>query len=447
MLTPSLSPAAKVSRILIATLMLAGFALSPAISAHAQTETTIYNFSRTAPNSPPTGPVFDEAGNLYGVATFGGLGSYGVVYKLTPVSGGWQESVICNFGGGTGGGYPYATPIFDKAGNLYGTASVGGNLNTSACGPYGCGVVYKLSPTSSGEWTETVLYTFTGGKDGAAPTLGNLVFDKDGNLYGSNVGGANVTSQACSNTNGCGVIFQLSPEANNKWKFHLLHTFSGGWDGVGPAFLTFDASGNLFGSAAGAWSGFELPSEPGLVFKLTPTTSGPWKDSVIYSFTGGTDGGLPSALIFDRAGNIYGTGADGGILDNCWSGYGPMGCGVVFQLSPQSNGKWKETALYAFTDGSDGGQPDGGLVIDKGNLYGTTSGGGVASSNGGNGGVVFQLARNPDHTWTETVTHSFVGADGAIPRSTMIVDKSGNLYGTTVSGGSIGYGVVFEITP
>jgi uncharacterized repeat protein (TIGR03803 family) len=444
-----LAHAAKLSRILTAALMLASITFCLAVSTHAQTETTLYNFAfgKNAPGSPPSGPVFDKAGNLYGVSTSGGLGYYGVIYKLTPVSGGWRESVIFNFGGGVGGGYPYATPIFDKAGNLYGTASVGGNLSTSACGPYGCGVVYKLSPTASGEWKQTVLYTFTGGKDGAAPTLGNLVFDKAGNLYGSNVGGANVTSQACSNTSGCGVIFQLSPVAGGKWNFNLLHTFSGGWDGVGPAFLTFNANGTLFGSAAGAWSGFELPSEPGLVFELTPTTSGPWKDSVIYSFGGSTDGGLPSGVIFDKAGNMYGTGADGGIMDNCWSGYGPMGCGVVFQLSPQSNGKWKETALYAFTDGSDGGQPDGGLVIDKGNLYGTTWGGGNPSSNGGNGGVVFELARNSDGTWTETVAHAFLGPDGAIPRSTLVADSTGNLYGTTVSGGTSGYGVVFELTP
>jgi uncharacterized repeat protein (TIGR03803 family) len=421
--------------------------LGLAMNAQAQTDTTIYNFGRTAPSAPSSGPVFDKAGNLYGVATFGGTGNSGVVYKLTLVSGEWQESVIYNFSGGADGGHPYSTPIFDRAGNLYGTTSSGGNLTTQACGSYGCGVVYKLSPTSNGQWKESVLYAFTGGNDGSAPTLGNLVFDKAGNLYGSNVGGANTVSQACSNTSGCGVVFQLSPVAGGNWKFNLLHTFSGGWDGVGPAFLTFDAKGILFGSAAGAWSGFELPSEPGLVFKLTPSTSGPWKDSVIYSFTGGTDGGLPSALIFDNAGNIYGAGADGGILDNCWSGYGPMGCGVVFQLSPQSNGKWKETALYAFTNGSDGGQPDAGLVIDKGNLYGTTWSGGVASSLGGPGGVVYQLSRNSDGTWSEAVTHSFVGTDGAIPRSTLIVDRSGNLYGTTVSGGSIGYGVVFEITP
>ena len=218
--TPSRSP--RLRHLQLIMLMLVGITVGLAVSAQAQTETTLYNFpfGKNAPGSPPSGPVFDKAGNLYGVSTFGGLGYFGVVYKLTPVSGGWQESVIFSFGGGVGGGYPYSTPIFDKAGNLYGTASVGGNLSPSApCGSYGCGVVYKLSPTSSGEWKESVLYTFTGGNDGAAPRLGNLVFDKQGNLYGSNVGGANVVSQACSNTGGCGVIFRLSPAMNGNWKF------------------------------------------------------------------------------------------------------------------------------------------------------------------------------------------------------------------------------------
>jgi hypothetical protein len=226
-----------------------------------------------------------------------------------------------------------------------------------------------------------------------------------------------------------------------------LHTFSGDWDGVGPAQLSFNAKGMLFGSAAGAWSGFELPNEPGLVFRLTPTASGPWTDTAIYSFTGNTDGGLPSVLTFDRAGNIYGTGADGGIMDNCWSGYAPMGCGVVFRLSPKSNGNWTETVLYAFTGASDGSQPAGGLVFDKGSLYGTTWSGGVDGSSGGFAGVVFAVTPNAGGIWNETVAHYFTGADGALPRSTLVSDSSGNLYGTTYTGGTIGEGVAFKLTP
>ncbi len=439
--SPSLLRNAKHSRILSSALLLVGIAVCLTASASAQAETTIYDFGTTAPNGTYSGFVSDAAGNLYGVSP-GGSGSHGAVYELSLVNGAWQATVLYNFTGGTDGATPEATPIFDAAGDLYGTASAGGILNSTNCGSDGCGVVYKLSPTSTGEWQQSVLYSFTGGNDGMVPTLGNLIIDKAGNLYGSNVAGANLTSESCGNTGGCGVIFELSPVAEARYKFKLLHTFSGGWDGVGPAFLSFDSKGALYGSAAGAWGGWELPNSPGLIFKLTPTTSGPWKDSAIYAFTGSTDGGLPSALVFDKAGNMYGAGADGGILNNCWSGYGPMGCGVVFKLTPEANGKWKETAIYAFTGGSDGSQPDAGLVIDKGILYGTTWGGGASKQ-----GVVFQLSPNADGGWTESVTHSFAGTDGSIPRSTLIVDHAGNLFGTTYYGGTSGYGVAFEITP
>lgn len=186
---PISSQSPKLPRTRTTILLLASIALGLTMSAQAQTDTTIYNFGTTAPSQPPSGPVFDKAGNLYGVATYGGTANSGVVYKLTPVSGGWEESVIYNFSGGTDGGHPYSSPILDRAGNLYGTASSGGNLTTQACNSYGCGVVYKLSPTSTGEWKESVLYAFTGGNDGSFPTLGNLVFDKAGNLYSSNMAG------------------------------------------------------------------------------------------------------------------------------------------------------------------------------------------------------------------------------------------------------------------
>jgi uncharacterized repeat protein (TIGR03803 family) len=189
---------------LTAALMLAGITFLSAAFAQAQTETTIYDFSTTAPNIPYSGVVSDAAGNLYGAAPFGGSGNHGVVYELSLVNGAWQATVLYNFTGGADGATPYATPIFDAAGNLYGTAAVGG--------AHGYGVVFKLSPSASG-WQQSVLYSFTGGNDGMAPTLGNLVIDKGGNLFGSNVAGANLTSEACQNTGGCGVIFELSPVA------------------------------------------------------------------------------------------------------------------------------------------------------------------------------------------------------------------------------------------
>lgn len=415
-------------RCLIASISLA-CVLGAAANLSAQTESTIFNFV----GYPASGPVLDSAGNLYGVTVSGGTTGHGSVYKLSPSSTGWQETVLYSFTGGADGQTPSNTPVFDKHGNLYGTTQFGGAM--------GAGVVYQLSPTASGEWKESVLYSFTNGKDGAYPYYGNLLFDNAGNLYGSNAGGGNMITQACQYTFGCGVIFRLSPLTNTRWKFSLLHTFSGGVDGIGPAALMFDSKGTLFGSAAGAWSGFELPNQPGLVFTLTPTTSGPWKDSVVYAFGGNTDGGLPSALTFDNSGNIYGVGGDGGILDN-WSGYGPMGCGVVFKISPTSNGKWKETALYAFTGGADGGFPDSGLVFDNGNLFGLSFNGGSSNS-----GVVYELTPAADGSWTQTVIHSFSGSDGLTPRGPLVMDSAGHLFGTTSYGGSSNGGVAFEIIP
>ena len=415
------------SRILITTLgLIVATSLAPAVQA--QTESTIYQFGSSAPNYPHSGFTADASENLYGVSPSG------AVYRLSRVSGVWQATVLYSFTGQGDGGTPYATPVFDRAGNLYGTTNFGGT--------YGAGVVYKLTPTTSGSWTETVLYSFTGGNDGGYPAGGNLVIDKAGNLYGSNAGGGNLTSEACQNTAGCGVIFELQPVAGGKWKFHLLHPFSGGWDGVGPAQLTFSPSGVLFGSAPGAWGGFEAPNAPGLVFRLTPTTTGPWKDSVVYSFTGGNDGGLPTNVIFDQHNNIYGAGSDGGTSNNCWSGYGPIGCGVVFKISLNSSGKWTETVLYNFNGLSDGAQPDGGVVFSKGSLYGATWAGGTGD------GVVYQLTPSADGTWSQTIIHTFAGPDGAIPIAPLLVDPAGNLFGITEYGGTIyNYGVAFEVTP
>lgn len=427
------SPSSKTFRIVVGAIALAASALGIAPSARAQTENTVYNFGvKGGPYDPYSGVVLDKSGNLYGVTPSGGSGQ-GVVYKLAPVSGGWQVSVLYTFTGGTDGGSPYTTPVFDANGNLYGTAQIGGSSKA--------GVVYELSPTSGGQWQETVLYSFTGKAEGGYPA-GNLVFDKAGNLYGSNVGGGNITSLACQNTGGCGAIFELSPAANGKWRFHLLHVFSGNKDGVGPAQLTFDAAGNLFGSAAGAWQGFELPSAPGLVFRLTPTTSGRWKESPVYLFGGGADGGLPSGVIFDKAGNMYGTGADGGLINNCQGGYTAIGCGVVFKISHATGGGWKETVLYAFTGGSDGSGPDAGVVFDKGNLYGPTLFGGAYKY-----GVIFELSPGSGGVWNETVAYAFNSTEGSLPDSTLVTDGAGNLYGTTIYGGANSAGVAFELTP
>jgi uncharacterized repeat protein (TIGR03803 family) len=257
---------------------------------------------------------------------------------------------------------------------------------------------------------ETVLYSFTGGSDGAIPQAG-LIADSSGNLYGTtNASGAFFS----------GVVFKLAPNRIET----VLHAFTGGGDGANPqAGLISDGSGNLYGTTAKGG-----PSGNGVVFKLSP--GGTY--TVLHSFTG-SDGGTPEAsLIADSSGNLYGTTEAGGPpAQSC----GGLGCGVVFKLSPGGT----YTVLHSFAGGSiDGANPAAGLIADsKGNLYGTTAKGGPSGN-----GVVFKLG--PDGT--ETVLHAFTGSDGANPEA-LLADSKGNLYGTTISGGGSGAGVVFKLSP
>ena len=253
-----------------------------------------------------------------------------------------------------------------------------------------------------------MLYSFTG-SDGSEPFAG-LIADSSGNLYG--------TTQSGGASGGHGVVFKLSPSGTET----VLHTFTGGSDGGIPrAGLIADTGGNLYGTTAGGGA-----SNAGTVFKLSPSGT----ETVLYSFTGSDGSGPFAGLIADSSGNLYGTTQSGGA-----SG----GHGVVFKLSPGGT----ETVLYSFTGGSDGGTPRAGLIADSsGNLYGTTQFGGPGC--GGVGcGVVFKLSPSG----TETVLYSFTGSDGSGPFPGLIADSSGNLYGTTLSGGaSGGHGVVFKLT-
>jgi len=319
--------------------------------------------------------------------------------------------------------YPTGNLIFDAPGNLYGTTSNGGSRKC----PGGCGVVWKLGRNPKGTRTVSILHAFTGA-DGANPFAG-LALDNAGNLYGTTARGGTYSG---------GAVFKLAPNADGTWTESVLYTFTGGGDGGYPlAGLALDAAGNLYGTTytSGAY-------HSGVVFKLAPNPDGTWAESVLHSFTGGADGSDPVAgLIFDAAGNLYGTAQNGG-----GSGCSGAGCGVVFKLAPNPDGTWTESVLYTFTGGADGALTDAGLVFDNaGNLYGTTDAGGSGCSGLGCG-VVFKLAPNPDGTWTESVLHSFTGADGASGVG-LILNATGNLYGTTVWGGAYNYGVVFKLTP
>jgi uncharacterized repeat protein (TIGR03803 family) len=380
-------------------------------------------------------------------------------------------TILHNFTGGLDGGIPYAGLVMDHAGNLYGTASAGGSMSCSG----GCGTVFKLSQHGS-SWVFSTLYAFQGGADGAAP-LAALFIAPDGSLYGTTIAGG---GGSCFSDfgHGCGTVFRLKPAPSSckavvcPWIETVLYRFSGGADGASPDMgaLVMDAAGNLYGT-----TGMGGSSGEGTVFELTPIGGG-WTETVLHSFAG-ADGIDPlSGVIFDAAGNLYGTAES-------YNGTGDGG--TVYQLSPSAQG-WKLTVLHTF-DGSVG-DPVGGLLIDgSGNLYGTTfdfsgsygwlyelspSGRGwqfsqlVSLSFSGsltglaidaagslygvqplslNAGDVFKVTYS-EGSWTFNQLHDFDYRDGSAPQGVPLVDAQNNVYGTTVSGGAGDQGVVFKIS-
>ena len=383
----------------------------------------LHDFTAKSGYTPSAGLVADSQGNLYGTTYSSsndvcGVGGCGTVFKLTRgTDGKWSYIVIHHFHLSDGEG-PESPLIFDSSGNLYGTATGGGTSNT--------GTVFELSPSGS-TWKETVLYSFGPPPDFTGP-WGALTFDKKGNLYGSaNAGGAHDQ----------GGIFELK-RSGDQWKEKVIHNFTGGSDGgvPGAVNLIWDSAGNFYGAtqAGGKYAN-------GVVYKFTPTSGGSWKETVIYNFTGSSDGSEPtSGVIFDAAGNLYGTASAGG-LKACGPGSQDY-CGTVFELTP-SNGKWRFTRLHAF-HGSDGWTPFFALTSSTvGSLYGSTMAGGPDDD-----GLVFKLSQS-GNSWTETVLHSLDQKDGTAPGQLML-GSQGSLYGPTSIGGlgpDPGYGVLFSINP
>jgi uncharacterized repeat protein (TIGR03803 family) len=398
-------------------------------------ETTIENFAYADGGRPQAALVADAAGNLYGVSSEAGSHGFGSVFKLTNSASGWKEQTLYNFPtGAPTGTYSYSNPstlIFDADGNLYGETETGGSAEY--------GMIFELSPTSGGQWTEKTLFNFTRLATGLFP-LGGLAFDSAGNLYGTTSEGG-LVRHGCNF--GCGTVFMLTPQPGS-WSETVLYNFAGGSDGVAPlGGVVFDQAGNLYGTTSIGSVGSFCPSGCGTVFKLTPNSGGAWSETLLHSFTGMQgDGGLPPAgLIFDQAGNLYGTTFRGGSnTRDC----GNFGCGTVFELSPQS-GAWSETILYSFR-GSDALYPDAGLVFDvAGNLYGTTVGGSYSDY-----GNVFELSPTSGGGWSESLLYSFQppgSGDGNSPVASLIIGPSGALYGTAVDEGDGGWGTVFQITP
>ena len=391
--------------------------------------------------------MFDASGNLYGTTNGGGFND-GTVFKLTPVTGGWKETVLYRFAGAVNndGQYPYAGLISDAKGNLYGTTYYGGK--------YSCGTVFELSK-KSGSWVETNLHVFTGHPDGCGPYAG-LARDSQGALYGTTV--------YMGAVGGAGTVFKLTPPATagGAWKETVLHTFGlKSTDGSSPySNLIFDSAGALYGttSAGGTGSKCGNGGPCGTVFKLTPpkTSGGTWSEHIIYNFPGPSKGAYPNVgVIFDAHGNLYGTTLEGGSGTAC-----PFGCGTVFELTPNGTG-WTQKVLHNFMDSTDGAWPLYGLVMDStGVLYGTTTTGGGSSGCTGtayyNGcGTVFKLTppATTGGTWTEKTLYVFTNAtDGASPAYGSLVLRKGKLYGNAMSVYPAyqmhGYlGDVFEITP
>jgi uncharacterized repeat protein (TIGR03803 family) len=295
---------------------------------------------------------------------------------------------------------------------------------------------------------EQVLYAFQGGNDGEYPGSA-LIFDSSGNLYGTTQYGG---GEACPSGgySGCGAVFELSPNGNGGWTESILHSFQGGNDGEQPSSsLIFDQAGNLYGTTAEGGGNAACTDGCGTVFKLSPNGSGSWTETILYSFgtNGGTsDGAYPEGVIFDKSGNLYGATASGGV-DRCGDDEYP--CGTVFELTPSGGGGWIETIIYAFSGQQGGYDPNGALIFDQvGNLYGTTPGGGLYGCGDNECGAVFELSPNGSGRWTETALYSFQGgSDGQNPAAGLTFDKAGNLYGATYQGGAGGYGVIFELIP
>lgn len=346
-------------------LVLIAATMVAAPAAQAQTLTVLYNFGNGGVGSEPlSGLIMDQAGRLYGTTYDGGTQGYGTVYRLSRAGSGWTATPLYSFQGGADGAYPVASVAFGPNGTLYGTTTEGGNGSNG-----GYGTVFNLRPPASAcktvlcPWTETVLYRFTGGSDGG---------------FG---------------------------------EFPLAY---------GDA-LVFDQAGNIYGTTPnyGAYGN-------GVAFKLTQS-GGSWTESVLWSFTGRDDGANPlSGVIFDSAGNLYGTAEYGGT----------HGQGVVYELSPSQSG-WTQTTLYSFGD-EDAPGPFGGVTMDaQGNLYGTT--GGLF-----NGGEAYELTQ-ANGNWTVSRRLIFSAYEG--PFDTPTLDAEGNLYGTIAFAGLGGYGEVFKLTP
>ncbi len=428
---------------------------------------SLYSFSRLR---------IDSAGTLYGVTPTGGAYGLGVLFKLQKDSiGNWTETILYAFGNTGDGVYP-GSFAFDRSGNVLGVTNKGGTNNV--------GVIYQLTPAAQGSWTESILYTFTSALDGAYPT--GLTMDSAGNLFGvASQGGFDGCVGQDLNLVGCGTVFELTPGSAASWSFTTVHLLTVPEGNCPLGDPVVDSAGNVYGSTY-YLNGYGN----GIVFEVSPGANGAWTFSTVYAFAGGPDGGnLYTSLVLGKDGHFYGTSSRGGLYQNgeifdlipskglAWKksalfsfnysdgqGAGPnqpvldgagdlyvstgAGASSVLKLTPSSSGAWSSQRLYSFRLGDEGYTTIGTLIGDSaGNLFGTTQSGGLKHS-----GAVFELSPLPGGGWVSRTIYSFAGGtDGEFPSSGMKFDASGNLYGTTRYGGTVGCtkrcGTVFELSP
>lgn len=389
--------------------------------AQAQTFTVLHQFTGgTDGGSPASGLALDAHGNLYG-ATEGG---HGGVFKVAPHGSGWVFTSLYNFPGGYNGQNPAFGVTIALDGTLYGTTIFGGN---GGCEPYeqGCGTVFRLQPPPTFcrsvlcPWNQTILYRYAAQGTGYGPFT-NITFDRSGNLYGGTEWGS--TSGNC-NPEACGVIYQLTP-SNGGWTENVIYNFTNGSDGnIAQSGLAVDNAGNIYGVT---YNGGTIGC--GTVFELSPSQSG-WIETTIHDFDYYDGCGAAPAPILDQTGNLWVTTAGG--ADN--------NTGTLVEFTNR-NGNWAESVRHVFSVENEGVKF--GFVIDSlGNFYGTTTEGGQ------NGfGTAFKLTQSAG-SFTETTLYVFTSHDdGRLPFG-VVLDPSGNLFGTASAAGMYGLGTLWEIKP
>jgi uncharacterized repeat protein (TIGR03803 family) len=393
---------------------------------------TLYPFGLATDGANPAGNVVEKDGVLYGATQYGGEFGYGTVFSFTPPAspgGAWVETLLWSFSGGSNGAYPSRSVAIGNGGVLYGTTQKGGAK--------GKDTVFALTPPASagGAWTEAVIYSFTSTRSnpdtGPAPPL---VIGSGGVLYGI---------IAASSSSNFGAVFSLAPppSSGGAWKWRVLYRFGGGPDGGDPTYLTIGPGGTLYVSTdtGGVGPCGGVNAGCGAIFSLVPPVAagGSWTETVIYSFTSGGDGQGPN-VIESNAGVLYGTAGGGG-------------GGTAFTLTPpaSSGGSWTITVLHAFRGVGDGSSPVGSLALGTdGTLYGTTQSGGVK---GASSGTVYSLRppASPGGTWAEAVLYTFANDDreGSSGLYGVAINSAGNLFGSTYYSGNRNLGTVFSLTP